>query len=84
MINDKSLIEREKEALAIALQQLLKDMDVDNRSAVAKKLKVSEKTVYRYLNGDVADKSLGSKIQDACRKNILEREQKLEQHKNAA
>jgi hypothetical protein len=84
MATEKTLLEREFEVLSKALQELRPDIDMDNVRKIAEKVNMSWRTVLRYLEGDVAKIDTAKEIIAACRKNIIEREQKLKQHSTAA
>jgi ribosomal protein S7 len=77
---NKSLVERENEVLSAALQEIKPQMDAENKAIVARKVKKTVRVIELYLGGYVGKKQTAKEIIEACRKNILDREQKLSEH----
>lgn len=84
MANTKTVLEREREMLSIALQELKPQLDKTDKNGIARKLDKSPRLIDLYLNGYVGDPATARQIIKSGRKFIITREQKLEQHKNAA
>lgn len=74
---NKSILDREKQTLSIALQEVRPSMDVKAKEQVAKRVKKSIRTIEMYLSGYVGEIETARVILEASRKNIIKREQQL-------